>query len=213
MDHRLVLQATRTPTRFDAGWLRTGDVGMVYPDGYLTLTDRAKDVIKSGGEWISSVDLENHLMAHPDVIEAAVVGVPDPRWQERPLASVVLREDASVSPTSYASSWPHGCRVAAAGAVGLHRRGAQDVGRQVLQEDPAPDVRRRRLGGRAARGLAVAVRGARCAQALVCSSALALSQSVNRAYRALRNSRPRCTTRPRDRPPHPGGSRTGTPGA
>jgi fatty-acyl-CoA synthase len=84
-------------SRFNSGWLRTGDVGMISPDGYLTLTDRAKDVIKSGGEWISSVDLENHLMAHPDVIEAAVVGVPDPRWQERPLASVVLREDASVS--------------------------------------------------------------------------------------------------------------------
>jgi fatty-acyl-CoA synthase len=84
-------------SKFNAGWLRTGDVGMLSPDGYLTLTDRAKDVIKSGGEWISSVDLENHLMGHPDVIEAAVVGVPDPRWQERPLASVVLREGASVS--------------------------------------------------------------------------------------------------------------------
>jgi fatty-acyl-CoA synthase len=85
------------PSKFNAGWLRTGDVGMISSDGYLTLTDRAKDVIKSGGEWISSVDLENHLMAHPDVIEAAVVGVPDPRWQERPLASVVLRPSASVS--------------------------------------------------------------------------------------------------------------------
>jgi fatty-acyl-CoA synthase len=85
------------PSRFHAGWLRTGDVGMISPDGYLVLTDRAKDVIKSGGEWISSVDLENHLMAHPDVVEAAVVGVPDQRWQERPLASVVLREGASVS--------------------------------------------------------------------------------------------------------------------
>jgi len=85
------------PSKFNAGWLRTGDVGMISADGFLTLTDRAKDVIKSGGEWISSVDLENHLMAHPDVIEAAVVGVPDPRWQERPLASVVLRQSASVS--------------------------------------------------------------------------------------------------------------------
>jgi fatty-acyl-CoA synthase len=85
------------PTRFNDGWLRTGDVGKISPDGYLVLTDRAKDVIKSGGEWISSVDLENHLMAHPDVVEAAVVGVPDDRWQERPLASVVLREGASVS--------------------------------------------------------------------------------------------------------------------
>ena len=85
------------PSRFHEGWLRTGDVGMISPDGYLTLTDRAKDVIKSGGEWISSVDLENQLMAHPDVVEAAVVGVPDQRWQERPLATVVLREGASVS--------------------------------------------------------------------------------------------------------------------
>lgn len=80
------------PDRFHDGWLRTGDVGTVTADGYLTLTDRAKDVIKSGGEWISSVDLENHLMAHPAVLEAAVVGVPDPRWEERPLASVVLRD-------------------------------------------------------------------------------------------------------------------------
>ncbi|MEY9965637.1 fatty-acyl-CoA synthase [Streptacidiphilus sp. MAP12-16] len=78
----------------DDGWLRTGDVGTISPDGYLTLTDRAKDVIKSGGEWISSVELENELMAHPDVLEAAVVAVPDDRWGERPLATVVLRPDA-----------------------------------------------------------------------------------------------------------------------
>ncbi|MFK8847969.1 long-chain fatty acid--CoA ligase [Streptomyces sp. Ac-502] len=77
------------------GWLRTGDVGTITPDGYLTLTDRAKDVIKSGGEWISSVELENHLMAHPEVAEAAVVAVPDDKWGERPLAAVVLREGAS----------------------------------------------------------------------------------------------------------------------
>ncbi|MFS7873654.1 long-chain fatty acid--CoA ligase [Streptomyces asiaticus] len=77
------------PDKFDSGWLRTGDVGRVSPDGYLTLTDRAKDVIKSGGEWISSVELENHLMGHPAVAEAAVVGVPDDRWGERPLAVVV----------------------------------------------------------------------------------------------------------------------------
>ncbi|MFI0895214.1 long-chain fatty acid--CoA ligase [Streptomyces sp. NPDC020983] len=77
------------------GWLRTGDVGVISPDGFLTLTDRAKDVIKSGGEWISSVELENALMAHPDVAEAAVVAVPDERWGERPLATVVLVEGAS----------------------------------------------------------------------------------------------------------------------
>ncbi|MFI1964543.1 long-chain fatty acid--CoA ligase [Streptomyces pathocidini] len=74
------------------GWLRTGDVGTITPDGYLTLTDRAKDVIKSGGEWISSVELENHLMGHPEIAEAAVVAVPDEKWGERPLAAVVLRD-------------------------------------------------------------------------------------------------------------------------
>ncbi|MET9555128.1 long-chain fatty acid--CoA ligase [Streptomyces sp. NPDC006645] len=77
------------------GWLKTGDVGVISPDGYLTLTDRAKDVIKSGGEWISSVELENALMAHPDVAEAAVVAVPDDKWGERPLATVVLKDGAS----------------------------------------------------------------------------------------------------------------------
>ncbi|WP_176730586.1 fatty acid--CoA ligase [Micromonospora mirobrigensis] len=82
--------------KFRDGWLRTGDVGTLSPDGFITLTDRAKDVIKSGGEWISSVELENALMAHPDVVEACVVGVPDERWGERPLATVVLREGAEV---------------------------------------------------------------------------------------------------------------------
>jgi fatty-acyl-CoA synthase len=85
------------PQKFHDGWLRTGDVGKVDVKGFVQITDRAKDVIKSGGEWISSVDLENELMAHPDVIEAAVVGVPDDRWDERPLACVVLREGAKTS--------------------------------------------------------------------------------------------------------------------
>ncbi len=87
----------RDAEKFASGWLRTGDVGKMDRLGYVTLTDRAKDVIKSGGEWISSVELENHIMGHPAVLEAAVVGVPDERWQERPLAAVVLREDAEVS--------------------------------------------------------------------------------------------------------------------
>ena len=78
--------------KFDDGWLRTGDVGHISPDGFLRLTDRAKDVIKSGGEWISSVELENQVMAHPAVAEAVVVGVPDEKWSERPLVAVVLRE-------------------------------------------------------------------------------------------------------------------------
>ncbi len=79
-------------SKFESGWLRTGDVGRIDEQGFVTLTDRAKDVIKSGGEWISSVELENCLIAHPHVIEAAVVGVPDERWQERPLAVVVAKE-------------------------------------------------------------------------------------------------------------------------
>jgi fatty-acyl-CoA synthase len=85
------------PDRFHDGWLRTGDAGTVDHRGYVRITDRVKDVIKSGGEWISSVDLENQIMAHPDVAEAAVIGVPDPRWDERPLACVVLRQGASVT--------------------------------------------------------------------------------------------------------------------
>ncbi len=86
--------------KFDEGWLRTGDVGSLTPDGFLRLTDRAKDVIKSGGEWISSVDLENAIMGHEDVLEASVVGIPDERWGERPLATVVLREGSSATPQS-----------------------------------------------------------------------------------------------------------------
>jgi fatty-acyl-CoA synthase len=87
----------RDDSKFDSGWLRTGDVGRIDERGFITLTDRAKDVIKSGGEWISSVELENCLVGHPEVLEAAVVGVPDERWQERPLAVVVTKQGASVS--------------------------------------------------------------------------------------------------------------------
>jgi fatty-acyl-CoA synthase len=88
-----------SPDSFTAdGWLRTGDVGTIDAQGYVQITDRSKDVIKSGGEWVSSVDLENQLAAHPSVLEAAVIGVPDPRWEERPLALVVVRENATVTP-------------------------------------------------------------------------------------------------------------------
>ena len=79
------------------GWLRTGDVAAVSPDGYIRLVDRTKDLIKSGGEWISSVELENHLMAHPDVAEAAVIAVPSDRWMERPMACVVLKPGATLT--------------------------------------------------------------------------------------------------------------------
>jgi len=76
----------------DDGWFRTGDVATIDPLGYMKITDRSKDVIKSGGEWISSVDLENALMGHPGVREACVIAVPHPKWTERPLAAVVLKE-------------------------------------------------------------------------------------------------------------------------
>jgi fatty-acyl-CoA synthase len=85
------------PAKFHDGWLRTGDVGTLDSHGFIRLTDRAKDVIKSGGEWISSMELENLLMAHPDVAEAAVIGVTDDKWGERPLAAVVLRPGADVT--------------------------------------------------------------------------------------------------------------------
>ena len=82
------------PERMTAdGWFRTGDVATVSPDGFISIVDRTKDVIKSGGEWVSSVELENAIMAHPKVLEAAVIGVPHPKWQERPIGYVVPRPE------------------------------------------------------------------------------------------------------------------------
>src|SRR5205823_14290882 len=75
----------------DDGWLRTGDVAELGEDGFIKLVDRTKDLVKSGGEWISSVELENAIMAHPDIVEAAVVAIPHERWGERPCACVVRR--------------------------------------------------------------------------------------------------------------------------
>jgi fatty-acyl-CoA synthase len=80
------------PDRFHDGWLRTGDIGTLDARGFMQISDRTKDVIKSGGEWISSVELEIEVMAHPDVVEAAVIAVPDERWSERPLVALVLEE-------------------------------------------------------------------------------------------------------------------------
>ena len=90
------------PEKFDDGWLRTGDIGNIDDRGYFQLTDRSKDVIKSGGEWISSVELENQLAASPDVAEAAVIGIPDEKWTERPLALIVRRGSAA-SPDALAA--------------------------------------------------------------------------------------------------------------
>jgi fatty-acyl-CoA synthase len=85
-------------SRFDNGWLRTGDVARIFPDGTLEIVDRTKDLVKSGGEWISSVELERVLAAHPAVLESAVVAVPDERWGERPAALIVLNDGVLPDP-------------------------------------------------------------------------------------------------------------------
>ena len=75
------------------GWFRTGDVVTISPEGYMTITDRTKDLVKSGGEWISTVELENAIIGHPKVLEAAVIAIPDEKWSERPMACVVRTRD------------------------------------------------------------------------------------------------------------------------
>ena len=85
------------PERFHDGWLRTGDIGSLDRRGFMQISDRTKDVIKSGGEWISSVELENEVMAHPGVVEAAVIAVPDERWSERPMVAVVVEAESSLT--------------------------------------------------------------------------------------------------------------------
>lgn len=79
------------------GWFDTGDIATIDPDGYMQITDRSKDVIKSGGEWISSIDLENAAVGHPAVAEAAVIGIAHPKWQERPLLIVVTKPGKQLS--------------------------------------------------------------------------------------------------------------------
>ncbi|MGI9245561.1 MAG: long-chain-fatty-acid--CoA ligase, partial [Steroidobacteraceae bacterium] len=88
----------RSPAHEEAGWFATGDVAAIHPDGFLQITDRAKDVIKSGGEWISSVDLENCACGHPEVLMAAAIGVKHPKWDERPILLVVPRPNCSPAP-------------------------------------------------------------------------------------------------------------------
>jgi fatty-acyl-CoA synthase len=94
---RTYYEDPESDAKFDDSWLRTGDVASIDARGYIRISDRSKDVIKSGGEWISSVDLENELMAHDGIAEAAVIAKPDERWSERPLACVVVEEGADVS--------------------------------------------------------------------------------------------------------------------
>ena len=88
------------PDKFHDGWLVTGDVAKIDPDQYLLIADRSKDLIKSGGEWISSVDLENHIVAMPDVAQAAVVAQPHPKWDERPVALVIMAEGKELDPAA-----------------------------------------------------------------------------------------------------------------
>ena len=88
----------RSAEAFMDGWFRTGDVATIDAEGYMQIVDRTKDLIKSGGEWISTVDLENALMAHPDVLEATVIAVPHPKWQERPFALVVPNPNSDEPP-------------------------------------------------------------------------------------------------------------------
>ena len=148
------------PAKFHDGWLRTGDVGTIDRLGYVTLTDRAKDVIKSGGEWISSMELENILMGHPEVAEAAVIGVPDEKWGERPLATVVIRQGATVTPEELQGlPGRPAAPLAASRALVVHRGGAEDQRREVRQDQDPGGVRGGRL--RRDRG-AVADPAARC---------------------------------------------------
>ena len=90
-------EASATQVTAD-GWFRTGDIATLDEDGYLAIRDRAKDLIKSGGEWISSIDLENAALAHPDVAEAAAIAIPHPRWDERPMLVLVRRTGSTLEP-------------------------------------------------------------------------------------------------------------------
>ena len=91
------ISASTPGSALDAeGWFSTGDVASIDPDGYMEITDRSKDVIKSGGEWISSIQLENIAVSHPDVAEAAIVAAKHPKWDERPLLIVVAKPDRSI---------------------------------------------------------------------------------------------------------------------
>jgi fatty-acyl-CoA synthase len=137
------------PEKFRDGWLRTGDIGTLDGEGFMMISDRTKDVIKSGGEWISSVELESTMMAHPAVFEAAVIAVPDERWAERPLCCVVFRPGESATIEELRDFLSQ--RVAAARTMGLHRDRSKDQRWQIRQKGIASAVRRpraRRSGDR-----------------------------------------------------------------
>ena len=122
----------------DDGWFKTGDIATIHPDGYVEIQDRAKDLVKSGGEWISTVALENALMGHPAVLEAAVIAVPDEKWGERPLAVVVFRAGQSADADELRDFLaPNFAKLVAARAVRGRRRASEDGGRQVPQDRAA----------------------------------------------------------------------------
>ena len=124
----------RSEAAFHDGWFRTGDVVTIDPDGYVQITDRAKDVIKSGGEWISSVELENAIIGHPAVLEAAVIGLPHERWQERPLACVVAKPGQAIDTRGGPGVvGPAGREVVAARRRGLRGHPAENERRQARQ--------------------------------------------------------------------------------
>ena len=125
------------------GWFKTGDVAIRSAAGYFVIADRTKDLIKSGGEWISSVDMEDRVMQMDAVLEAAVVAVPDPKWQERPLVCVVLKPGAEISVDEVHAYLLAGgfARWQLPGAHRGHRRRAPDLGRQVRQEGAAGPLR------------------------------------------------------------------------
>ena len=148
VDHRLATTRSTTPRSSTTAGCGPATSASVEPNGFVQITDRAKDVIKSGGEWISSVELEDALMGHPDVKEAAVVGVPDERWDERPLACVVLKEGESASVDDL-----KGFLAEKVAKWWLPERWSfidevpEDLGRQVRQEGAPGPLRRRRARG------------------------------------------------------------------
>jgi fatty-acyl-CoA synthase len=97
LTHGYLKDAHNSVALWAGGWLHTGDIAAIEPDGYVRITDRIKDVIKTGGEWVSSLDVEDLILRHEAVAEAAVLGVPDAKWGERPMAVLVLQPDAEVS--------------------------------------------------------------------------------------------------------------------
>ena len=138
----------RNAEAFQGGWFRTGDIATVDGYGFIQIVDRTKDLVKSGGEWISSVDLENAIMGHPGVAEAAVIAVAHPKWTERPLACVVAKAWSGFGPRLDSRlSQGAGRRLVAAGRCRDDRRNPQDQRRQVRQESVARTVQRSRPSG------------------------------------------------------------------